>query len=121
MSIPAPSTPSDSERTWAILAHALTLAGGLLGGMPAFVAPLVIYLIYRDRSAYVAHHAREALNFSISFLIYGVISAILLIVIIGFLLLPAVAIAFFILAILAMAAASRNEWYRYPFVLRLVR
>lgn len=112
--------PTDSERTWAILVHGSALIGGLSGGIPAFVGPLVIYLIYRDRSPYIAHHAREALNFSISFLIYAVVSAALIIILVGLFLLPAVGIAFLVLSILAMVAASRNEWYRYPLTLRFI-
>ena len=102
------------------MAHAFTLIGGLLGGLPAFLGPLIIYLVYRDRSDYVRHHAREALNFSISILLYAVISAILILVLIGFFMLLAIAIAFLVLTILAMVAASRNEWYRYPMTIRFL-
>jgi uncharacterized Tic20 family protein len=111
---------TDQERTWGILSHALALAGGMLGGLPAFVAPLVIYLVYKERSAYITHHAREALNFQLSILLYAVISGVLIIVLIGFLLLPLVGIMWLVLTIVAAIAASRNEWYRYPFSIRFV-
>lgn len=118
---PAENPPSDQERTWAILSHALALAGGFLGGIPAFVGPLVIYLVYRDRSAYITHHAREALNFQLSILLYAVISGILIIVLVGFILLILVALMWLVFTIMATIAASRNEWYRYPMTIRFIR
>lgn len=118
---PGEVTISDDDRTKAILAHATALIGGVLGGLPAFLGPLILMLIYRDRSAYITHHAKEALNFSISVLIYTVISAILIIVLIGFLMLMAVGVMFLVFTILAMIGASRSEWYRYPFTIRFVR
>jgi uncharacterized protein len=115
------SSISDSDRTWGILAHALALVGGLAGGIAAFVPPLVIYLVFRQKSAYVASHAREALNFQLSILLYALISVILIIVLVGFLLLIAVGIAWLVLTILASVAASRNEMYRYPFTIRFIK
>jgi uncharacterized protein len=112
---------SDSDRTWGILSHALALLGGATGGVAAFVPPLVIYLVFRQKSAYVTNHAREALNFQLSILLYAVISAVLILVLIGILLLIAVAIAWFVLTILASIAASRSELYRYPFTIRFVK
>lgn len=60
---PARLSPSD-ERTWAMLAHLsvlLNLATGLLGP----VAALVIYLVYKDRSRYVAYQSLQSLIFQL--------------------------------------------------------
>jgi uncharacterized Tic20 family protein len=54
-------------------------------------------------------------------LIYAVVSFILLFVLIGFLLLPAVGIFFLVCSILAAVAASRGAEFRYPLTLRLVK
>lgn len=43
-----------------------------------------------------------------------------MIVLIGFLLLPVVAIGAFVLQIMAAIAASRGEWYRYPINIRII-
>lgn len=102
------------------MSHALALVGGFLGGLPAFVGPLVIFLVYKDRSRYIAHHAREALNFQLSIMLYAIVSAILIIVLIGFVLLPLVGVMWLVLTIVATIGASRGEWYRYPFSIRFV-
>ena len=39
---------------------------------------------------YVEHHAKEALNFNISFLVYAVAAGILILVLVGVVLLPIV-------------------------------
>ena len=97
----------------AILAEALGIITGFLG-------PLVIYLINGDKDPYVRHHASEALNFHLTMLIAYIVSAVLLIVLIGIILLPIVAILSFVFSIIATIAASKGEWYRYPISIRMV-
>jgi uncharacterized Tic20 family protein len=41
---------SDEERTWAMLAHLLTLVGYVVW-IGAYLVPLVIYLVYKDKSS----------------------------------------------------------------------
>jgi uncharacterized protein len=110
---PAPLSDSD-QRLWATLAH----IGPIIIG---FVAPLVIWLIYKDRGRYVADQAKEALNFQITVTIAATISSILIFAIIGLVLLPIVLIAALVLMIMAAIAANKGQAYRYPVTLRLVR
>jgi hypothetical protein len=56
---PEPLTPSE-ERTWAMLAH-LSVLLNLVTGVLDPIAALIIYLIYRDRSRYVAYHSLQSL------------------------------------------------------------
>lgn len=105
--------PSDS-RGWAAAAHLVPLVG------LSFVAPLIIWLIKRDEDAYVEHHAREALNFQISLLIYFVVSFILIIILIGLVLLIVLGIFAFIVMIVAGVKAATGTLYRYPLTIRFV-
>ena len=73
-----------------------------------------------DRSPYARRHAVEALNFNLSWLLYIVISGILIFVLVGFVLLPLLAIGYLVFVILGAVAASRGEEYRYPMTIRLV-
>src|SRR3954447_12355172 len=82
------------DTTWAVLAHLSFFAFGL-------IAPLVIYLVKKDESPFTRHHAAEALNFHLTLLIAGIVSAILILVIVGILLLAAVFITGAVLSILA--------------------
>ncbi|MEN8114090.1 MAG: DUF4870 domain-containing protein [Actinomycetota bacterium] len=112
---PPVSDPVSSEsRGWAAAAHLVPLVGF------GFVAPLVIWLMRRDTDPYTEYHARDALNFQISFLIYLIASFVLLFAIIGFVLLPIVAIWGFVVMIIAGVKAANGEFYRYPLIFRFV-
>lgn len=130
---PAPggATPprplSDQSRTWAVAAHASAVAGIFLGGLPAFLGPLVVWLLRRDANdPFATEHAREALNFNLSVIIYGVAAAVLSVITLGLALLvvvPVAAVAFVIylvFSVQAALAASRGATYRYPLTMRLV-
>jgi uncharacterized protein len=111
--------PTDQERLWAMLSHLLSFVAAYL--FLGFVAPLVILLVFGQRSAFVRANAVESLNFNLSWLLYGIISVVLLIVGIGIFLLIALGIAYVILVVIASIRANNGELYRYPLTIRLVR
>ncbi|MCU1594445.1 MAG: hypothetical protein JWO12_1837 [Frankiales bacterium] len=115
MTNPQPGYGPPEDTVLSILAHLSLFAFGLIG-------PLVLYLITKDDSSkpMTRHHAAEALNFHLSLAIYAVVSAILIIVIVGFFMLLGLAVAATVLAITAAVAASRREAYRYPLTIRFV-
>lgn len=106
-----PYTPTGDERTLAILCHVLTLFFWLF-------PPLIIYLIKKNESTYVAEHAKESLNFQITMSIVGLI---LILTIIGILLLWVLGIVVLVLVIVATIRASENKLYRYPLTMRLIK
>jgi uncharacterized protein len=108
----------DDERLWATLAHLSAYLGFV--GVPV-IGPLVVFLIFGNRSQFVRHHSADALNFNITMFIAAVVSALLIFVVVGLALLPIVALSWFILTIVAAVAANRGELYRYPLTLRFVR
>lgn len=111
-SAPMPMRP-DEEKLWAIAAH--------LGPLVLWViAPLVVWLVFRDRSRFIDQHAKEALNMQISYTIYFVVSTISIILLVGIILLPVVGVAWLVLMIVATVKAANYEEYRYPLILRLV-
>lgn len=120
-------SPAD-ERTWAMLAHLAPFAGSVVG-LPV-VGPLVVYLLYKDRSAFVRRHAAASLNFQLTLLIamvLGLVVAVPLAVLtfgIGLLALVVVAagvgVAAIVLQVVAAVAASHGREYRYPLTPALV-
>ena len=60
---PAPLSEAD-ERQWAMFAH-LSILLNLVTGFLGVVAPLVIYMIYKERSRYVAYHSLQSLIFQL--------------------------------------------------------
>ena len=105
------ATPTSDERTMAILSHVLCFVVG-------FWAPLIIYLIKKDESKFVAEHAKESLNFQITCTIIGIL---LFISIVGILLIWLLVIVIAILLIIATIRASESKLYKYPFNIRLIK
>ncbi|MGI8817011.1 MAG: DUF4870 domain-containing protein [Pseudonocardia sp.] len=110
-------SPQD-ERTWAMAAHLSALIGMIIG--LSFVGPLVVMLVQGPKSPYVWANAVEALNFNLSILIYGIVSSVLIVLLIGIPMLFAVGIAWLVFTIIAGVKTSNGEPYRYPLTIRLV-
>ncbi len=107
------NTITPEEKNIAVVAH--------LGGTVFSVFPsLIVWLFKKDESAYIGEQAREALNFQITVLIASLIGSALVVVLFGFLLLGLIWLANIVFCILAAIAASKGEYYRYPFTLRLL-
>ncbi|MDH3192976.1 MAG: DUF4870 domain-containing protein [Acidimicrobiia bacterium] len=106
------------ERDWSMWAHFSTLS--VLVGIPGFIGPAVIWFMKKDESAVIAGQAKESLNFQISMFIYLVISAVLMLVLIGFVLFPLVLIADIVLAVIAGVRAGEGVAYRYPMTIRFL-
>jgi len=92
----------------------------LSGIFVSVIGPLVVWLVFRGRGAYLEDQAKEALNFQIAVIIGYILGGILSVILIGFALIFVVWVASTIFAILAAVAASRGEPYRYPVSLRLI-
>ena len=58
------------ERLWAALAHASILLN-LVTAFLGVIAPLIIYLVYKDRSRYVAGQAMQAFVFQLVWWVGG--------------------------------------------------
>ncbi|WP_273082047.1 DUF4870 domain-containing protein [Stenotrophomonas nitritireducens] len=108
------------EKQWGMFAHLAALAGIVIP-LGNLLGPLIVWLVKKDTMPFVADQGREALNFNITVFIAAFVSGILTLVLIGFLLLIFVGIAWLVLTILAALAANKGEAYRYPFTLRLIK
>ena len=114
---PAPYEASTNSRNLAMLSHLSAFVAFL--GIPSLFGPLVVWLLNRD-DPYVEAQAKDALNFNISFLLYGVVAAISIILLIGIIALPAVVVTWFVLVIVASVKTANGENYRYPFTIQFV-
>ena len=117
--------PSHEERQWALFAHLSALLGGLLTstflGLGCLLGPLIIWLVKRETMPFVDDQAKEALNFNITVAIAAVVCGLLMFVLIGFVLLPLLGLAWLVFIIIAAIKANEGERYRYPFTLRLIK
>ena len=99
----------------------------LLGIFTGFLGPLILWLVKKDSSPFVAHHGRESLNFQLTLMLamlcVGSAAFFLMFLLVGFLLLPvlmALPLLALVAEVLAAIAAQRGDWHRYPCCLRLV-
>ncbi|MEA3181755.1 MAG: uncharacterized protein QOI59_5278 [Gammaproteobacteria bacterium] len=120
VSTSATDLPTQDERTWGMLAH-LTAFSGFLIPLGSVIAPLIVWLVKRDQSPFVADQGKEALNFNISVLLAGIVCGVLVWIFIGILLGVALFIFWLAMTIIAGIKASEGVRYRYPFTLRLVK
>jgi uncharacterized Tic20 family protein len=99
---PVLPVPTDEEKMFALLAH-------LSGCASWFLGPLIIYMIKKDQSKFVAYHGMQALIFhSIAgFLVYAVITVTCGI---GF---PLIVVPWIVAAWIAFKAYN-GEWVGYP-------
>jgi len=108
---------SSNSRNLAMLSHLSAFVAFV--GIPSLVGPLVVWLLNRD-DPYVEAQAKDALNFNISFFLYGLVAAISIIVLVGVIALPAVLVTWFVLVIVASVKAANGENYRYPLTIEFV-
>lgn len=118
---PAPTgEPTAEDKQWGLFAHLSSLAG-LIIPFGNILGPLIIWQVKKDSLPFAADQGKEALNFNITIAIAAIISGLLTLVLIGFLLLPLVGLAWLVFTIIAAVKANNGEAYRYPFALRLVK
>ena len=115
--LPTAYEASSNSRNLAMLSHLSAFVAFV--GIPSLVGPLVVWLLNRD-DPYVEAQAKDALNFNISFFLYGLAAAISIIVLVGIIALPAVLVTWFVLVIVASVKAANGEDYRYPFTIQFV-
>jgi len=107
---------TSEEKTLALISH--------LGALFSFLAPLIIWIIKRNDSDFVEHHACEALNFQITLFLAWVAVIILTIIIDGgpiiCILFPLLLICNIVFIVLGAVAANKGELYEYPISLRII-
>lgn len=114
---PPPKDGSTSdERLWALIAHLSPFVVPVLG-------PLIVWVVQKDKSEFVADQAKESLNFQLSIIVVGFLIGAGGIATFGFgfLLLPVLGIFATIYQIIAAMEANKGVRYRYPYTFRFIQ
>lgn len=106
--------PSDTDKLWGTLAHLACFTGMLV-----IVGPLIILLLFQDKSKYIRYHAFQAILTQVGIMVVGgmlsVIFSIITAVTCGF-----GAVLYFLLPLLGLAPlwgawqAWNGKWEGYP-------
>ena len=117
---------AQDERTWSMIAH-LSVLLSLVTGIGGPIAALVIWLVYKDRSQRVAFHALQSLWYQVAWAVIlfvgWSITFILMFVLVGFLLVPVMAIASLVPFVHQCYAAYKvyqGVDYHYPVIADMV-
>jgi len=113
------------ERTAAALAHASTIIAMIISaGWLSFVGPLVMWLLYKDRSPFVRRAAAGSFNFNIWAWVMTIVGWILIITVIGLpigvVLLALAAILTVVCHTLGALRALKGEQFTYPGSIRIL-
>ena len=120
-----PLSPQD-ERTWSMLAH-LSILVNLFSGFLGPIAALVIYLVFKDRSRYVAYQSLQSFIFQLVWWVGGgmlvaavwAVTGVLSAILIGLLCIPfamlisLVPLAALVYGIVGGAQTSQGQDFRY--------
>ncbi len=109
------------ERNWGMFVHLAAFVGYLTAALGFIVGPLVLWLIKKEEYPYVDYHGKEALNFQISFFLYGLIAGALTLILVGLVILPVVIILHLVFMIIGTIRASEGQYYKYPLTIRFIK
>ncbi|MDQ3284397.1 MAG: DUF4870 domain-containing protein [Actinomycetota bacterium] len=114
------------ERRWSMIAH-LSILLCLITAIGGPVAALIIWLAYKDRSRMVALHALQSFWYQVAWIVIlsigWFVTYILMFVLVGFLLVPVMAIVSvvpFVHQCYAAYKISQGVDYRYPIIADMV-
>lgn len=117
----AAASPDEKEfRQWAMFLH-LSMLLGFVVPLAGLVAPIVIWQVKKTDMPAIDEHGKNATNWIISAVIYGIISTILVFVIIGVFLLIALGILSIIFPIIAGVKANNGETWKYPLTIPFIK
>lgn len=105
---------SENERKlWLLCLH-------ISNFLPIVLIPLLIWLIKKEDIPEMDKHAKDVLNFQISMCIYLFVSAMLVFIIIGVLILICLGIFIGIITIINCVKVAMDKSYYYPFTIKII-
>ncbi len=101
--------------------HLMALAGLIIPGIGFILGPLVMWLIKKDEDPFIDDQGQEAVNFQITIFLALVVASLLCFIVIGFFIVPIIAIGNIVLVIIGSMKANEGVKYRYPFAIRFLK
>lgn len=109
------------SRNWGMLCHLSALSAFVGVPFGHLAGPLLIWLLKRNEYPYVDEQGKESLNFQLSMTIYGIIAAVLMLVVVGIFVLMALGVLNIIAVIVASVRANDGRPIRYPMTIRFLK
>lgn len=117
---PNMSLQTPEQKQWGLFLHLSQLLNVLIpfGGI---IAPIVIWQMKKQEMPALDAHGKMVTNWLISSIIYMFVSAILTIVLIGFLGMLAVAVLGVVFPIIGGIKANNGEFWEYPLTIKFLK
>ena len=117
--VPGPLVTQE-ERQMGLFLHLSQLAGVVLlfGGI---ILPIVLWQTQKEKMPALDAHGKMVVNWMISAMIYAVASVVLMIVVIGFFTLLAVAVLHIVFPIIGAIKANNGELWQYPLTIKFLK
>src|SRR5438445_10017998 len=115
-SMPRAADPAYIEqqtRQWGTILH-LSIFAGIAAPLIGFIVPIIIWQLKKVELPGIDAHGKNAANWIISKLIYGLVCGMLFVVLIGIPLLIALAILAIVFPIVAAIKANNGQVWKYP-------
>ncbi len=109
----APVSKDVQTRQWATFLH-LSLLAGLLVPLAGLIVPIVIWQLKKEELPGLDVHGKVVTNWIISAIIYGIVSCLLIIVLIGIPLLLALLVVAIVFPIIGAIKANEGVVWKYP-------
>lgn len=119
------AAPSSDERLWAMLAHlSAPIASVVSVGWLNFVGPLIVWILFKDKTPFVRNAAAGAFNFQLTTTIMTVLGWIMIFTIVllpvGIILLIIGALGSIVLGVIGALKTWNGVAYHYPWQLRVL-
>lgn len=106
--------------TYCMLLHLSQLSSIIIPGL-GFIMPFVMWAANKDKSETIDIHGKVTVNWLISFVIYSLISGILVVLLVGIFGLILLAALNILFAIIAAIKANNGELWEYPLSIRFLK
>lgn len=110
---PAPKVTEKEKKLWLVALHFSNI-------MPIVVIPLFIMLFKKDEIPELEIQGKDVMNFQISMCIYLFISAFLVFLVIGVLILMVLGMFIGLITIINTIKVAMDKEYQYPFTLNIL-
>lgn len=112
--------PDSSQVVLTAVAPLISILTG--GFIVSVIAPLVCWLIWKDRNPMVNRVGKNVLNGQLSWCLYSLIGALLYFILIGFFIVPIISLLWLIFSIVnAVKVANGRLDYVMPFTIRFLK
>lgn len=111
---------TSEERQMGLFLHLSQLAG-LIVPFAGIILPIILWQTQKEKMPALDAHGKMVVNWMISAAIYAAASVVLMIILVGFFTLLAVAVLHIVFPIIGAMKANNGELWQYPLTIKFLK